>query len=60
MFDNVFNENMTSSEARMALFKAVEGKTKEEIEQLKSAFKKVFPAIFKRESELADQGWLLN
>lgn len=60
MFDSLFNEQMTSNEARIALFKAAEGKTKAEIEQLKTAYTKVLPAIYKRENELAGRGWLLG
>ena len=34
--NNIFNEQMTSEEARMTLFKEIEGKTKIEIEQIKA------------------------
>lgn len=60
MLDNMFNEQMTSNEARIVLFKAVEGKTKAEIEQLKSAYSKVLPAILEREHSLASKGWLIG
>lgn len=60
MSSNIFNEHMTSNEARIALFKSVEGKTKAEIEQIKSEYSAVLPAILKREHELASKGWLLG
>jgi len=60
MVDNLFNELMTSNEARMTLFKAVEGKTKEEIKQIKSAYSKVLPIILKRESNLTSKGWMID
>ena len=57
--DNIFNEQMTSNEARIALFKAVEGKTKEEIEQIKAEYLKVLPVINERERKLSEDGWWL-
>ena len=60
MFDNIFNEQMTSNQARLALFRAVEGKTKAEIEQIMREYDRVFPAIHKRESELSAQGWFID
>ena len=58
--DNLFNEQMTSDEARMVFFKAVEGKTKEEIEEIKSAYFEVLPKINKKELQLAKDGWLIG
>lgn len=46
---NPFHENMTYSEARRVLFTAVEGKSPEEIEELKKAYAAVLPVITKRE-----------
>ena len=60
MSNNIFNEQMTSNEARLALFRAVEGKTQSEIEQLKSAYSKVLPAIYKRENDLVSKGWVID
>ena len=60
MSDSIFNEHMTSNEARIALFKAVEGKTSEEISQLKTEYSNVLPAILKRESELVSEGWFID
>lgn len=60
MSNSVFNEHMTSNEARLMLFKAVEGKTKAEIDQLKADYSKVLPAILKREHTLAANGWLIG
>lgn len=60
MLNSMFNEQMSSNEARLALFAAVDGKTKAEIEQLKSAYSKVLPAILKREHGLASKGWAIG
>ena len=60
MPNSIFNEQMTSNEARLALFKAVEGKTKAEIEQLKADYSKVLPAINEREHKLAAEGWFIG
>lgn len=51
---------MTSNEARMAFFEAVEGKTKEEVEQIKSAYFEVLHKITEREMRLAREGWLID
>jgi len=58
MAASIFNEQMTSIEARTAFFRAVDGKNKEEIEQLKAEYSAVLPAILKREHDLADDGWM--
>ncbi len=60
MFNDIFNEQMTSNEARMAFFEAVEGKTKEEVEQIKSAYFEVLHKITEREMRLAEEGWLID
>lgn len=57
---NLFNENMTSHEARLTLFSAVEGKSKEEIEKIKAEYFAVSDKITDRELELGRQGWLLG
>lgn len=58
MLNDFFNEQMTSNEARSAFFGAIEGKTKEEIEQIKLEYSKVLPKIIERELELAKDGRL--
>lgn len=58
--DNLFNEAMTSNEARAVFFKALEGKSKEEIEQIKSAYSEVLHKITEREMRLAGEGWLID
>lgn len=60
LFNDIFNEQMTSNEARMAFFEAVEGKTKEEVEQIKSAYSEVLHKITEREMRLAGEGWLID
>lgn len=55
----IFNENMSSDEARTVLFKAVENKTKEEIEELKREYNKVLPAILERENEFTKGSWVM-
>ena len=60
MSNSIFNENMTSYQARTALFTAVEGKTKKEIEEIKAEYSKVSSVIMEREFKLADKGWLLG
>lgn len=56
----LFNEKMTSNEARVVFFKALEGKSKEEIEQIKSAYSEVLHKITEREMRLAGEGWLID
>ena len=60
MSNSIFNENMTSNEARIALFSAVEGKNKAEIEQIKAEYSEVLPKILDRELSLATEGWIFN
>ena len=58
--DNLFNEEMTSNEARSVFFKALDGKSEEEIEQIKSAYSEVLHKITEREMRLAGEGWLIE
>lgn len=60
MSNSIFNENMTSDQARLALFSAVDGKTKAEIEKIKDEYSKVLPVIMEREFDLAAQGWAIG
>ena len=60
MSNKIFDESMTSSEARMAFFRAVEGKSAEEIEQIKDEYFRISDIILKRELELASQGWFVD
>lgn len=45
----LFNENMTTSEARTVFFSSVDGKTKEEIELIKREYSEIFPRIMENE-----------
>ncbi|MDR0249510.1 MAG: hypothetical protein LBI44_07675 [Oscillospiraceae bacterium] len=56
----LFGENMTSSEARRALYSAYEGKTKEERALLFEEYKPVANAILDREIDLAHRGWMMG
>lgn len=58
--DNLFNEEMTSSEARSVFFKALEGKSEEEIEQIKIAYSEIIPKIIEKEMRLAEDGWMID
>lgn len=60
MTKSLFNENMSSSEARIVFLSSVDGKTKEEIAKLQEDYMAVLPAIDKRESELVKQGWIID
>ena len=60
MSESLFNENMSSREARKVLFSSVDGKTKEEIEKIKDEYSAVLPAIMDRELKLVDQGWIID
>ncbi len=55
----LFNENMTSVEARYAFFAATDGKTKEEIDEIRKEYKPIAERILQKELELADHGYLL-
>ena len=58
--DNLFNEEMTSNEARSVFFKALEGKREEEIEQIKIAYSEIIPKIIEKEMRLAEDGWMID
>ena len=45
----LFNENMTTSEARHVLFSSVDGKSKEEIVRIKQEYSEIFPRIMDKE-----------
>ena len=54
---NLFNENMTYAQARMAFFQAIRGKTKAEVEIIKQEYMSTIPIITKREIE-KHNGWM--
>jgi len=54
----LFNENMTSREARMALWEACDGKTKEERLELLKEYEPVSNVILKRELNQAYNGMM--
>ena len=56
----LFNSNMSSMEIGLALFKATDGKTKEERDRIFDEYLPISHAIFDKESELAQQGWLFD
>ena len=58
--DNLFNEEMTSSEAISVFFKALEGKSEEEIKQIKIAYSKIIPKIIEKEMRLAEGSWMID
>lgn len=58
--DNIFNESMSSNEARLAFFRAIDGKNEEEIESIKKEYAEILPAISARETELYKQGWIID
>lgn len=60
MEHNLFNEQMTSSQARIALLSAIEGKSKDEIERIKNAYFEIRPLIIRRELDLAAKGWFID
>lgn len=60
MTKSVFSKNMTSNQARMALFTAVEGKSKAEIERIKAEYAKIIPVILDREHKQAAKGWAIG
>ena len=57
---NLFNTDMTSSEARYVLFGLLDGKTEEEIARLYEEYFPIARAIRRKESELAAQGWMCS
>ena len=46
---SLFNENMTSTEAWKVLFATIDGKSKEERDRIMAEYKRVLPAIIKKE-----------
>lgn len=60
MSNSIFNESMTSNEARIALLSAVDGKSKAEIETILTDYEKVHPVIMKRELESVSRGWITD
>lgn len=51
----LFREDMTYPEALKTFFEAADGKSKAEIDQIQSEFKKIVPAIAKREINGSNQ-----
>lgn len=49
MSENIFNDNMTYTEASRVFFEAVEGRSEGEISIIKRDFEKILPAITKKE-----------
>ena len=45
----MFNESMSSDEARNLMYASAKGKTREEVEAIKREYKEVAPKIYKRE-----------
>lgn len=60
MSSSLFNKQMTSNQAREALFRAIDGKTPAEVEKVKAEYSEVLPVILERECKLAAQGWLID
>lgn len=60
MSGSLFNDKMTSAEARTVLFRAVEGKSKEEIEQIFNDYNKVHSIILHGELDLVSKGILTD
>ena len=60
MSNKLFDEQMTSSEARMAFYRAIEGKSAEEMESIKAEYFRISDIILKRELELASRGWFVD
>lgn len=53
----IFNERMTCSEAQRVLFSSVQGKSKDEVDQIKNEYARILPVIAKRERE-ANAGFM--
>lgn len=53
---SLFNEKMLSAEARTVLFRAVEGKSKKEIEKIFDDYDKVHSVILQRELNFVSKG----
>lgn len=58
-YPELFNEDMSSMEARTVLYSSVDGKIKEEIEEIKEAYKRILPIIIDKELKAAAEGWFL-
>jgi hypothetical protein len=56
--NKLFNENMTSSEARKMFYKTCENKTKEERSEISKEYYPIAEAIYRKEAKLAEQGYL--
>ena len=56
----LFNVNMSSNEAMLALHAACDGKTQEERELLLKEYFPIADKIIDRELALAAEGWLLG
>ncbi|WP_322181987.1 hypothetical protein [Neglectibacter caecimuris] len=54
-----FHEGMTVGELRTTLFTVVEGKTKEEIEEIKKEYSKILPIVLERQQK-ENIGWFAN
>ena len=59
-YEKLFNENMSSSEARYAYFAAVKGKTETEVSKITEAYSKVRHLILKKKMELVAAGWIVD
>ena len=55
----LFNENMSSNEARWVFFKSIDGKSEAEIAEIKKAYSEILPKILEKEFKLAQEGWML-
>jgi len=59
MKKELFNVNMSSAEARKVLFTSVNGKSMQEIEEIKKQYSSVSKIIRKREL-MQNRGWMTN
>lgn len=57
MLNDIFNENMSSNEARLKLFSIIQDKSEKEIEEIKQKYFEVIPKIIEKEIKLAEDGW---
>ena len=55
---DMFNENMTSIEARMLFYREIEGKTEDEVREIRKAYETAMKSISKKELAKAREGWL--
>ncbi len=51
VWEGLFNENMTPTEARIALFTAIEGKSEEEIHEIEREFERLSSRIIQKDLE---------